>query len=267
METHHPASLSDALDALDADPEATILAGGTDLMVSVNYDSLRPSSVIAIRRVRELHEWDGRFIGAGVTFARMENGPIRALAQAARTVGSPQIRNAGTLGGNLGTASPAGDSLPVLAALDAEIVVTSKGGERSVHWDEFVTGPKRTALEPGELIVGSRLPERIPPGQAFAKIGIRNAMVIAITSCCLFRDEDGRTTVALGSVGPTPIRARRAEEMISDEPSPSPAAIEEFGRLVAEEVSPIDDHRSTAAYRRHASGVLAKRLLARVLTR
>jgi len=267
VETARPTHLDAALDALDADPDATILAGGTDLMVSVNYHALRPASVVGIRRVVELQEWEGRFIGAGVTYTRMEHGPIPALAQAARTVGSSQIRNAGTLGGNLGTASPAGDALPVLAALDAKIVLRSKGGERTLRWDEFITGPKRNALQPGELIVGARLPESIPPRQAFAKLGIRNAMVIAITSCCLFREEDGTTTIALGSVGPTPIRAHRAEEMISGEADPSPAAIAEFGRLVAQEVSPIDDHRSTAAYRRHASGVLARRLLERVLTR
>lgn len=267
MDTALPRDLDDALDALDADPDATILAGGTDLMVSANYHALRPASVIAIRRVVELQEWEGRLIGAGVTYTRMEHGPIAALAQAARTVGSPQIRNAGTLGGNLGTASPAGDALPVLAALDAEIVLRSKGGERTLRWDEFITGPKRNALQRGELILGARLPEHIPGGQAFAKIGIRNAMVIAIASCCLFREEDGATAIALGSVGPTPIRARRAEEMISAETDPSPAAVDEFARLVAEEVSPIDDHRSTATYRRHASGVLARRLLERVLTR
>lgn len=267
MDTALPRGLDEALDAMDAYPDATILAGGTDLMVSVNYHELRPASVVGIRRVVELQEWEGRFIGAGVTYTRMENGPIPALGQAARTVGSPQIRNAGTLGGNLGTASPAGDALPVLAALDAGIVLRSKGGERTLLWDEFITGPKRNALQPGEIILGARLPERIPPRQAFAKIGIRNAMVIAIASCCLFRDEVGATTVALGSVGPTPIRARRAEEMISAETDPSPAALDEFARLVAEEVSPIDDHRSTAAYRRHASGVLARRLLERVLAR
>ena len=265
MEIMLPRSLPEAVDAIDAEPGATILAGGTDLMVAVNYEGARPSSVIGIRRVEELQEWDERMIGAGVTYTRMEHGPILALAQAARTVGSPQIRNAGTLGGNLGTASPAGDTLPVLAALDAAIVVRSKESERSLPWDDFITGPKRNALHPGELIVGARLPERIPARQAFAKIGIRNAMVIAIASCCVFRDEDGRTTIALGSVGPTPIRARRAEEMISAESRPSPAAIEEFGRIVADEVSPIDDHRSTAAYRRHASAVLARRLLERVL--
>jgi len=262
-----PRDLDEALDSIDADPDATILAGGTDLMVSVNYDALRPASVIGIRRVVELQEWEGRFIGSGVTYTRMEHGPIAALAQAARTVGSPQIRNAGTLGGNLGTASPAGDALPVLAALDADIILRSKGSERILRWDEFITGPKRNALQAGELILGARLPESIPPRQAFAKIGIRNAMVIAIASCCLFRDDDGTTTIALGSVGPTPIRARRAEEMISAETHPSPAALAEFARLVAAEVAPIDDHRSTAAYRRHASGVLARRLLERVLAR
>jgi CO/xanthine dehydrogenase FAD-binding subunit len=265
MKTHLPKDLAEALSALESEPEATILAGGTDLMVSVNYQDLRPAAVVGIRRVAELHEWEGRFIGAGVTYTRMEHGPIPALAQSARTVGSPQIRNAGTLGGNLGTASPAGDALPVLAALDAEIVLRSKVAERVLPWDEFITGPKRNALQPGEIILGARLPERIPTGQGFSKIGIRNAMVIAIASCCLFRDEDGRTTVALGSVGPTPVRARRAEEMISAVLQPTPAALEEFQRLVSAEVSPITDHRSTEAYRRHASGVLARRLLERVI--
>ena len=265
MDTLLPRDLDEALDAAAAHPEATILAGGTDLMVGVTYHGLRPSTVIGIRRVPELQEWDGRFIGAGVTHDRLEVGRILALAQAARTIGSPQIRNAGTIGGNLGTASPAGDSLPVLAALDAEIVVKSRDGERTLRWDEFITGPKRTALAPGELIVGVLLPEHVPGRQAFAKIGTRTAMVIAVASCCVFRAEDGTTTVALGSVGPKPMRPRRAEAMISAEAKPTPAALAEFARLVSEEVAPITDHRSTAEYRRHASGVLARRLLERVL--
>ena len=265
MDTLLPRYLAEALDAIAACPEATILAGGTDLMVGVTYHGLRPSTVIGIRRVPELQEWDGRFIGAGVTHDRLEAGPILALSQAARTIGSPQIRNAGTIGGNLATASPAGDTLPILAALDAQVVVRSKGGERTLRWDEFITGPKRTALLPDELVIGARLPERIPGRQAFAKIGTRTAMVIAIASCCLFRDDDGTTTLALGSVGPIPMRPRRAEAMISAEAKPTPAALAEFARLVSEEVSPITDHRSTAEYRRHASGVLARRLLERVL--
>jgi len=265
METLFPRDLDEAVEAAGAHPDATILAGGTDLMVSVTYQGLRPSTIIAIRRVPELQQWDGRFIGAGVTYDRLERGPLLAMAQAARTVGSPQIRNAGTIGGNLGTASPAGDSLPVLAALDAEVVLRSKDGERTLRWDDFITGPKRTTLRPGELIVGARLPEVIPARQAFAKIGPRTAMVIAVVSCCVFRAEDGATMVALGSVGPKTVRPRRAEAMISAERRPSTAALAEFARLVSEEISPITDHRSTADYRRHAAGVLARRLVERVL--
>lgn len=265
METIRPRTLDEAVAAAAAHPEATFLAGGTDLLVGVAYHAVRPATVIALRRVEDLAAWDGQFIGAGVTHARLELGPILALAQAARTVGSPQIRNAGTLGGNLGTASPAGDALPFLAAADASVVLRSVDDERTLPWDEFITGPKRNARRPGELILGVRLPERLPARQAFAKIGTRNAMVIAVASCCVTRDEDGDTRVALGSVGPTPIRARRAEAMISAIARPSATDLDEFARLVTEEVRPITDHRSTADYRRHASGVLARRLLERVL--
>jgi CO/xanthine dehydrogenase FAD-binding subunit len=260
-----PRTLDEAVAAAASDPEATLLSGGTDLMVSVNLHGLRPSAVIGMRRIDEIAAWDGRVIGAGVTYTRMEHGPLPALAQAARTVGSPQIRNAGTLGGNLGTASPAGDTLPIIAALDADVVLASAHGERTLRWDEFIVGPKKTVLEPGEIIVGVRLPREIPERQGFAKIGFRNAMVIAVASCCVFRAEDGATTVALGSVGPVPMRPRRAEALISSERRPSQGTLDEFQRLVSEEVSPITDHRSTAAYRRHASGVLARRLIERVL--
>jgi len=265
MDITRPTDLTGVLDALDSDPSATLLAGGTDLMVEVTYGSRRPESVVALKRVEELVEWDGPFIGSGVTWTRLEHGPIRGLAQAARTVGSPQIRNAGTIGGNLGTASPAGDGLPFLAAVDASVVLASKEARRTLRWDGFITGPKRNALQPGEVIVGVELPDHLPERQEFAKVGARNAMVISIVSACVVRDPDGATRIALGSVGPTPIRARRAEEMISAEKNPSPAAVEEFARLVTEEVSPITDHRSTEGYRRHAAGVLARRLLERCL--
>lgn len=266
MEAIRPASYDDVLDALAAHPDATLLAGGTDLMVEVAYGGRRPATVILLRRVDGLRTWEDGFVGAGVTWARLEQGPIRGLAQAARTVGSPQIRNAGTLGGNLGTASPAGDGLPFLAAVDAAVVLESKaGGRRTLRWDEFLTGPKQNARRPDEVIAGVQLPGHLPERQEFAKVGPRTAMVISIVSACLTRDADGATRIALGSVGPTPVRARRAEEMISAETHPSPAAVAEFGRLVAGEVSPITDHRSTEAYRRHAAGVLARRLLERCL--
>ncbi len=266
MQAFRPRTLDEALDALAAHPTATLLAGGTDLMVRVNYQGLRPEVVVALRRVPELQEMDGGFIGAGVTWSRLTSAPWPGLAQAARTVGSPQIRTLGTLGGNLGTASPAGDGLPFLAAVEARIEVASRaGGTRSLAWDEFLVGPKRHSLRPGELILGVRLPAALPERQEFAKVGARNAMVISLASACLVRFTDGTVRIALGSVGPTPLRAPRAEALVSAERHPSPAAVAEFGRLVAEEVRPIDDHRSTAAYRRHAAGVIARRLLERAL--
>lgn len=263
METVYPHDVAEAVDAL-ADG-MTPLAGGTDLMVEVNFGHSRPERVVGLRRVAELSEWDGHRIGAGVTWRRIEREGPRALAQAARTVGSPQIRNAGTIGGNVGTASPAGDGLPFLAAVDARIELRSKEGPRLVSWEDYFTGVKRTARRPDELITAVVFPPELPERHEFAKIGVRNAMVIATVCCVVTRRVDGITTVALGSVAPTPIRVRRAEEMISAERNPSERARAEFARLVSEEVTPITDHRSTEEYRRHASGVLARRLLERCL--
>jgi CO/xanthine dehydrogenase FAD-binding subunit len=246
-------------------PDAEFLAGGTDLMVEVNLARHRPPAVVGLRKVGELHDLGDRRVGAGVTWHTLESSPYRALAQLSRTIGSPQIRATGTLGGNVGTASPAGDGLPWLAALDARIEVASTSGTRTVPWDEFFVGVKRTSLAGDEVITAALLPEEMPVAEEFAKIGVRNAMVISTASCVVMRFADGRVTVALGSVAPTPMRARRAEEMISAEPAPGEAALTEFARLVSEEVRPITDHRSTAEYRRHASGVLARRLLERCL--
>jgi CO/xanthine dehydrogenase FAD-binding subunit len=244
---------------------ALALAGGTDLMVEINFGHARPENVVALRRIGELAEWEPNRIGAGVTWARLEQGAPMALAQAARTVGSPQIRNAGTLGGNVATASPAGDGLPFLAAIDASIELKSPTGARSLPWNEFFVGVKKTARLAGELVTAVRLPEVMPERQSFGKIGARNAMVIATVCCVVTRSDNGVTTVALGSVAPTPMRARHAEEMISSIAKPSEADLAEFGRLVSEEVKPITDHRSTEEYRRHAAGVLARRLLDRCL--
>jgi CO/xanthine dehydrogenase FAD-binding subunit len=263
VEFHHPTTIDEALEAIDAG--AVPLAGGTDLMVEVNFGHTRPDHVVGLRRVEELGSWDGSTIGAGVTWRRIEDLGPKALAEAARTVGSPQIRNAGTIGGNVATASPAGDGLPFLAAVDATIDLASSAGGRSVPWSEFFIGVKKTALESGELIVSVTLPNELPERQAFGKVGVRNAMVIATVCCVVTRADDGDTRVALGSVAPTTLRARGAEQMISSIASPTDADLAEFARLVSEEVTPITDHRSTASYRRHASGVLARRLLERCL--
>ncbi|MDX1467880.1 MAG: FAD binding domain-containing protein [Acidimicrobiia bacterium] len=264
MQVHHPVDLDDALAAVANG--ATPLAGGTDLMVEVNFGHRSPEHVVGLRRVEELRQWEGNRIGSGVTWRRIERDGPRALAEAARTVGSPQIRNAGTIGGNLATASPAGDGHPFLAAVDATIEAASASGSRLIPWREFFTGVKTTSLGEDELITAVHLPERLPERHAFAKVGVRNAMVIATVCCVVTRDDDGSTRVALGSVAPTPMRASLAEQMISAVSSPTESDLDEFQRLVSEEVRPITDHRSTAEYRRHAAGVLARRLLERCLS-
>ena len=236
-------------------------------MVEANFHHSRPDHVVSLRRVEEIGELAPSSIGAGVTWRRIEyEGPV-ALAQAARTVGSPQIRNAGTIGGNVATASPAGDGHPFLAAVDAKIEVSSaERGQRNLKWSDFFLGVKETALAADELVTAIHLPEKLPERQEFAKIGVRNAMVIATVCVVVTRDDTGSTKVALGSVAPTPMRARGAEEMISSISKPAESDLAEFQRLVSEEVRPITDHRSTEEYRRHGAGVLARRLLERCLT-
>ena len=269
MDVFAPRSLEEALELRFTHPEATPVAGGTDLMVDVNARRIRPTALLDLSHVDELQSWgrnNGRvFVGAGMTFARIareltEFGP---LVEAARSVASPQIRNRATIGGNLATASPAGDSIPVLAAYDAEVVVASASSwMHRIPLAEFVVGPKRTSLAPDELIVGVEWRPVVGPG-SFSKIGRRNAMVIAIASACLQVDEEQRgVRLALGSVGPTVLRAARAEEFAAGLDWSDPATLAEFGRRAAAETRPIDDLRGSAAYRRHVVEVLARRLLA-----
>jgi len=182
-------------------------------------------------------------------------------------VGSPQIRNRGTVGGNLGSASPAGDAHPPLVAVGADIEVASVRGSRTVAAREFFKGPKKSALEPDELIVAVRVPRAAGP-QQFAKVGTRNAMVIAVCSFAVAIDVAGKTVgTGIGSAGPTPLRAREAEEFAVTElpwgtgkPLPENVA-RVFGELVGAAARPIDDVRGSAAYRRHALSVLARRTL------
>ena len=279
MEVLLPRSLDEALDVAAAQPDVVPIAGGTDLMVELNFDLQRPEGLMDISRLPELQELRNEnghvFLGSGVSYARImrELPGLTALVQASRSVGSPQIRSRATVGGNLGTASPAGDALPVLAAYDAEVVLTRAGGAgRTVTWRDFLVGVKRNALEPGELILGIRWRRPRGPG-SFSKIGTRNAMVIAVASVCLQVDEDDRTVrVALGSVAETVVRADDAEAFAReelgrtgawDDPNATVASetVHRFGELVASVASPIDDVRGTASYRRHACEVLARRAL------
>ncbi|HYT26897.1 MAG TPA: FAD binding domain-containing protein [Actinomycetota bacterium] len=277
MQISRPRTLEEAFDALDEMPAAHLLAGGTDFMVEVNFGHRRPPAVVGLRRVEELAGFeltaDEVVLRAGLSWTEVEtelDEELPALAAAARTVGSPQMRNAGTVGGNVGTASPAGDSLPVLAAMDATVVLVSRGGERRLPLSAFITGVKRTAIGPGEIIREVRVP-RIRGPQHFLKVGTRNAMVISIACAAVVLDTEGRTVrCGLGAVAPTPVRAPAAESFIAgaidwDEVRASPEAVARFGELAAAAASPITDHRSTAEYRRHALKVITTRALRRSL--
>ncbi len=274
-----PASIDDAVRMLGEYPGASILAGGTDLMVEVNAGHRRPADVIALRNVRELRErrrtTSTLTIGAGATYTELCSPDVStlhpALAAAARTVGSPQIRNAGTIGGNVATASPAGDTLPVLAALDASIVLAATSGVRTVLWSDFFMGPKRTSRRPDELITAIQVPV-LDSRQDYLKVGTRNAMVISVAGLALVVDFGGRNVrCALGSVGPVMIRATEAEQWVAGEIDwdarrvPDPRTFETFAAMVGAAARPIDDHRATAAYRRHAIRTLAGRALQRIL--
>jgi CO/xanthine dehydrogenase FAD-binding subunit len=273
MEVFLPRSLDEALELKTENPDAVPVAGGTDLMVAINFGRARPPALLDLSRVAELKAWhteNGRVhLGAGVTFATIEREltGFRPLAEAARSVGSPQIRNRATIGGNVGTASPAGDGLLPLAAYDAEVVVASRDRIRRESWETFFVGPKRTTLAPDELIVGLEWRRIDAPG-SFAKVGTRNAMVIAIAGLCVQLDPPARTVrVALGSVAPTVVRAREAEAFAAgavhwDRDAPfDDAVVAEFGSLVSAAATPIDDVRGSAMYRRHAVEVLARRAL------
>jgi CO/xanthine dehydrogenase FAD-binding subunit len=278
MSVYVPVALDDALAHLALHPDATVLAGGTDLMVEFNGGRRQTNTVLCVARIRELRTWfhdptaNVLRIGAAITYAELTAEPLAALvpalAQAARTVGSPQIRNAATIGGNVGTASPAGDGLPVLAALDAVVHLASASGRRDVPFNEFAIGPKRTVLQPGELITAVTVPV-LDGYQGYSKVGVRNAMVIATASACLAVDAVHRSVrLALGSVGPVILRASDAEAIAEagvdfDRRSVSDEVADAFASAAAAAARPIDDHRSSAAYRRHAIGVLARRQLVR----
>src|ERR671924_1690965 len=209
MEILTPDTLDEALEMKAAHPEARPIAGGTDLMVELNFDRTRPAEILDLTRVAELGEFvpeNGHLrVGAGVTYTRLiaELGDrLPGLAIASRTVGSPQIRNRGTVGGNLGTSSPAGDALPPLFASDAEVELASSAATRRVGVAEFVTGPKRNCLAADELISAFWIRPADGP-QQFAKIGTRNAMVIAVCSLALAVSRERRSVSAcIGSAGP-----------------------------------------------------------------
>ena len=282
MEILQPDTWREALEARRAHPEAKPVRGGTDVMVELNFDHIRPAAMLDLSRVPELGEWgteDGWLrVGAGVPYTQLIadlGDQVPGLAIASRTVGSPQIRNRGTVGGNLGTSSPAGDGLPPLYACGAEVELASVDGTRRVGVGDFITGPKRNCLGSDELIAAFWIKPADGP-QEFSKVGTRNAMVIAVCSFALTISPRTITT-CIGSAGPTPIRALEAESFIAgvleeenlwESPAPiAPSALARFGELVEQAARPIDDVRGTAAYRWHALRVLGRRALMRAWNR
>ena len=279
MEFFRPATWADALAVKAEQPGARAIAGGTDVMVEINFDRSRPAALLDLTGIPDLAEWSevGGVIrlGAGVPYTRVIGelgGRLPGLAMASRTVGSPQIRNRGTVGGNLGSASPAGDAHPPLLADTTVVEAASVRGTRDIPIREFFTGVKRSALAPDELIAAVRVPVAGGP-QQFAKVGVRNAMVIAVCSFAVALHPRRRSVgTGFGSAAPTPRPAAAAEEFLAAEladrglwESRGPlaeSAARRFGDLVAQAAAPIDDVRGTAAYRRHALAVLARRTLA-----
>jgi CO/xanthine dehydrogenase FAD-binding subunit len=274
MDFHRATTWDDALAVKAERPDAVPIAGGTDLMVELNFDRRRPDVLLDLTPVAELATWErtnGTLrIGAGVPYSRIiaEIGAlVPGLAIASRTVGSPQIRNRGTLAGNLATASPAGDGLPPLVTTNAVVHVASARGERRVPVREFFVGPKRNVMEPDELIRAVEVPVADGP-QQFAKVGTRNAMVIAVCSFALaLHAGDHTASGCIGSAGPTVLATPEADALLAAEldwtgRSPLDDALaDRYAQVVAAAARPIDDVRGSAAYRRHAIGVLARRTL------
>jgi CO/xanthine dehydrogenase FAD-binding subunit len=257
-----PRTLEEAIGMRSAHPGATPIQGGTDVMVALNFDRARPEAVLNLNEVAELRGWsrsDGAIrLGSALTYSEAMAGELAealpALAEASRTVGSPQIRNRGTIGGNLGTASPAGDALPPLLVEDAHVELASVRGTRSLPLAEFLVGVKRNALAEDELIVAVLLEPSGQP-QTFMKIGPRNAMVIAVCSLALVADRArGELRASFGSSAPgVPVVTAPLEDAAG------------FPERVADAASPIDDVRGSAPYRRHALRVLTQRALERCL--
>ena len=278
MEFLQPGTWAEALQMKAAHPRAVPIQGGTDVMVELNFDRHRPEHLLDLTRVSELAEWgpaDGHIrLGAGVTYARVIDelgGRLPGLAMASRTVGSPQIRNRGTVGGNLGAASPAGDAHPPLLAAFAEVEAESVRGVRRIPAAEFYTGVKQHALAPDELIKAVLIAPPSGP-QQFCKIGTRNAMVIAVAAFGLaLHPDSGRVGTGVGSAAPTPRRATAAEEFLAraltdgglweSRGALPEAMVARFADLVADAASPIDDVRGSARYRVHSLSVMARRAL------
>lgn len=268
-----PNEIGEAVNLLAEHGEkAAVLAGGTDLVAALNYYEIKPGALLYIGGLGldYIKEADGKLvIGAGTTGAQLIASDLLAakfpvLVDAAKTHGSPAIRSVATIGGNLGTGSPAGDLIPPLMVMDAEVLLVSAGGERVVPVKDFFTGPQETVCKPDELIVEIRVP--LQAGAAvFEKLGHRKAQTCSLASAAARLEMDGKVCkdarIVLGSMAPTPIRCTKAEEMIVGKELDA-ALIAKCAEAAIAESSPIDDQRATAWYREKAGKVLVARAVA-----
>jgi CO/xanthine dehydrogenase FAD-binding subunit len=277
---HRPRTLAEAVEALAAagavDGGADLLAGGTDLVPALRSGARRARPVVALRRVLELRVRgagaDTLTVGSGVTYTDLAGWSLApGLALAARVVGSPQIRNAGTVGGALGSANPRGDLATFLTAAEAEVLVASRSGQRALSVPGFLA----SGCRPGELVTAVRLPRPAGP-QTYAKIGGRQAAYPALVSCALLVDRiRGRVNCAIGGIAAVPLRPSAAEHFAAAEVDwpaggGTRAAADRFGTLVAEAAgrsapAVLDGPLAPLGYRVQAAGVLAARAFARCL--
>ncbi|MFQ5828309.1 MAG: FAD binding domain-containing protein [Candidatus Methylomirabilia bacterium] len=279
---HEPASVGEAVDlAARFGSNGRFLAGGTDLIVQIQGGKLAPGHVVSLRRVPGLAgiDVDGEItLGALVTHRALERcshfqGPLRGLVEGAQVIGGHQVRNVGTVGGNIANASPAADVVPVLLTLDAAVTCLSLEGERALPLGEFLVGPGETRRRPEELLIQVRFPV-LPPNSAtaFLKAGRRKAMEISVV-CVAARITLDRSLerclearIALGAVAPTAIRARSAEQCLEGRVL-STDLLTRAGQLAAGECQPIDDVRASARYRYLLVEAMVPRALARCLER
>ncbi len=255
-----PRSLADALRMLRDEGPLTPMAGCTDLYVALNFGTLAATRFLNLWRLDALRAIEARgdrlSIGALATYTDLIRSPIvrrrlPMLVAAAREVGGVQIQNRGTIGGNVANASPAGDTLPVLAVAEAVVVLESAAGARRVPFVSFYTGYRRSVMRPDELIVGFDIPA-VAGRQYFRKVGTRAAQAISKVVMAAVGGE--RPRVALGSVAPTVVRLPKTEAILA---RGGPIALAQ--RMLAEEITPIDDVRSTAEYRRRVAANLLAR--------
>jgi carbon-monoxide dehydrogenase medium subunit len=252
--------------------KAVILAGGTDLVPKINYYKLKPEVLVYIGNLGldYIREKNGKLIiGATTSMAQIAASKLvarkaHALAQAARQAGTTAIRTAATIGGNLANASPAADLATPLLAMDAELLLRSDKGKRTVPLKDFFTGPGTTVLRPGELIVEISIPP-IKGKTAFLKLGRRKAMTLSVVNVAVRLEMGGKkckdARIAMGSVGPTPLRCTRAEDLLKGK-GPDRALIAQCSGEAMAACSPVDDQRATAWYRRQAGTALVARALA-----